>query len=259
MLWGGGQVYKLYCTDDGGVAADADGGAGEDGQAQSGEKATFEVLAATGAADGALGKARGWMLAWRDISSPTNERTVITTVLPVQGLGGTAHVLLTPYSVHQAACLLAMLNSLVLDYVDRCKQAGTHVALFIFQQLPVLPPEAFTAHDVEFVCERVAKLTRTADDINAVWLTDYPSYTFQEPQERLRIQSELDAYIARMYGLTRDELRYILDPKELMGDDFPSETFTVLKKNEKKLYGEYLTARLVLEAFDALEAGTLKA
>lgn len=44
-----------------------------------------------------------------------------------------------------------------------------------------------------------------------------------------------------------------------MGDDFPAETFTVLKDKEQKLYGEYLTARLVLEAFDALEAGTLKA
>ena len=92
-----------------------------------------------------------------------------------------------------------------------------------------------------------------------MWLTDYPSYIFQEPEERLRIRSELDAYIARMYGLTRDELRYILDPKELMGDDFPSETFSGLKNKEQKLYGEYLTARLVLEAFDSLEAGTLKA
>ena len=71
-------------------------GAGEDGQAQSGEKASFEVLeAATGSEDGTLGKACGWMLAWRDIARATDERTVITTVLPVQGLGGTAHVLLT--------------------------------------------------------------------------------------------------------------------------------------------------------------------
>ena len=257
---GGGQVYKLYCTDDGGVTADADTGAGENRQAQTGERESFEVLvAATGAADGALGKARGWMLAWRDIASATNERTVIVSVLPCVGMGNSAGVLLTPFTDHKAACLLAVLNSLVVDYIDRCKQSGAHVNLFIFKQLPVLPPDAFTPQDVAFICERVAKLTRNADDINAVWLTDYPSYSFQEPKERLRIRAELDAYIARMYGLTRDELRYILDPKELMGDDFPAETFTVLKDKEQKLYGEYLTARLVLEAFDALEAGTLKA
>ena len=253
MLWGGGQVYKLYCTDDGGVTADADTGAGENRQAQTGERESFEVLvAATGAADGALGKARGWMLAWRDIASATNERTVIVSVLPCVGMGNSAGVLLTPFTDHKAACLLAVLNSLVVDYIDRCKQSGAHVNLFIFKQLPVLPPDAFTPQDVAFICERVAKLTRNADDINAVWLTDYPSYSFQEPKERLRIRAELDAYIARMYGLTRDELRYILDPKELMGDDFPAETFTVLKDKEQKLYSEYLTKSLVLEAFDAL-------
>ena len=32
---------------------------------------------------------------------------------------------------------------------------------------------------------------------------------------RAQIRAELDAYYARLYGLTRDELRYILDPKEV--------------------------------------------
>ena len=27
------------------------------------------------------------------------------------------------------------------------------------------------------------------------------------------VRAELDAYYARLYGLTRDELRYILDPR----------------------------------------------
>ena len=33
------------------------------------------------------------------------------------------------------------------------------------------------------------------------------------------MDTELDAYYARLYGLTRDELRYILDPKEVHGED----------------------------------------
>jgi hypothetical protein len=36
----------------------------------------------------------------------------------------------------------------------------------------------------------------------------------------------LDACYARLYALTRDELRYILDPKEVHGEDFPGETLT---------------------------------
>jgi hypothetical protein len=32
------------------------------------------------------------------------------------------------------------------------------------------------------------------------------------------------------FGLTRDELRYIFDPKDVYGSDFPGETFCVLKE-----------------------------
>jgi hypothetical protein len=62
---------------------------------------------------------------------------------------------------------------------------------------------------------------------------------------------ELDACYARLYGHVRDELRYILDPKEVHGEDFPGETFRVLKEKEIKQFGEYRTRRLVLEAWDA--------
>lgn len=52
---------------------------------------------------------------------------------------------------------------------------------------------------------------------------------------------------------SRDELRYILDPTDIMGDDYPSKTFRVLKNNELRTYGEYRTRLLVLEAWDTLE------
>jgi hypothetical protein len=70
---------------------------------------------------------------------------------------------------------------------------------------------------------------------------------------RAQFCAESDAYYARLYGLTRDELRYILDPKEVYGEDFPGETFRVLKEKEIKQFGEYRTRRLVLEAWDKLE------
>lgn len=50
----------------------------------------------------------------------------------------------------------------------------------------------------------------------------------------------------------------ILDPADVMGADYPSETFRVLKKNEIAKYGEYRTARLVLQAWDRLRAGELQ-
>ena len=50
----------------------------------------------------------------------------------------------------------------------------------------------------------------------------------------LQLRAELDAYYARLYGLTRDELRYTLrvDPKEVHGEDFPGEIFHLLKGKE---------------------------
>jgi hypothetical protein len=69
---------------------------------------------------------------------------------------------------------------------------------------------------------------------------------------RAQLRAELDAYYTRLYGLTHDELRYILDPKEVYGEDFPRETFRVLKEKDVKHFGEYRTRRLVLEAWDKL-------
>jgi len=78
-----------------------------------------------------------------------------------------------------------------------------------------------------------------------------PPFIWHE-ERRAQIRAELDAYYAKLYGLTRDELRYILDPADIYGADFPSETFRVLKNNEMKKYGEYRTQRLVLAAWDKL-------
>ena len=55
--------------------------------------------------------------------------------------------------------------------------------------------------------------------------------------------------------MTRDELRYILDPKDVYGPDFPGETFRVLKDREIREFGEYRTRRLVLEAWDRMFTG----
>lgn len=94
------------------------------------------------------------------------------------------------------------------------------------------------------------------------------------------LRAELDAYYARLYGLNRKQLRYILDPhglsKKELEDildpwedptctgphllpavpalDFPGETFRVLKNKEEKQFGEYRTRRLVLEAWERLHA-----
>ena len=60
-----------------------------------------------------------------------------------------------------------------------------------------------------------------------------------------------------LYGLSYEELNYILDPSDVVGDDYPSVTFPTLKSNEISNYGEYLTKRLVLENFQKITNGEL--
>ena len=127
------------------------------------------------------------------------------------------------------------------------------------KQLPILSPNRYSAFDTEFICARVLELTYTAYDLKP-WALDlgYDGEPFAfDPERRAILRAELDAYYAKLYGLDRDELRYILDPADVMGQDYPSETFRVLKNKELKEFGEYRTQRLVLEAWDKLEAGEL--
>jgi len=69
-----------------------------------------------------------------------------------------------------------------------------------------------------------------------------PQFKWDDPStgsgRREILRAESGAYYAILYGLTRDELRYILDPKDVYGPDFPGETFRVLKEKEEREYGE---------------------
>jgi hypothetical protein len=61
---------------------------------------------------------------------------------------------------------------------------------------------------------------------------DGPPFSWDEAR-RAWLRAELDAFFAAKYGLTRDELHYVLGPADVMGADYPSETFRVLKENER--------------------------
>lgn len=59
--------------------------------------------------------------------------------------------------------------------------------------------------------------------------------------DRAQLRAEIDAYVAHLYGLSRDDFAYILD------------TFPVLKKKEKKTFGEFMSKRKCLEEYDRIE------
>jgi hypothetical protein len=199
---------------------------------------------------------RKWLFGFRDITMKELERTAIFTILPREAYSD-------PFLIFQdseplkMACLLGSLNSLTFDYCARLKVGGTHLKKYILYQLPVLPPSTYAPVDIDFIAPRVLELVYTAYDLRP-FAEDmgYHGEPFRwDVVRRAQLRAELDAYYARLYRLTRDELRYILDPKEVYGEDFPGETFRVLKEKEIKQFGEYRTRRLALEAWDSMESG----
>jgi hypothetical protein len=214
---------------------------------------------------------RGWLLGFRNIARNTDERTAIFGVLPRVAVGNSAPiVLLSPQiSAQLAACLVGNLSGLSFDYVARQKIGGTNMNFFYINQFAVLPPVAYTPEDLAYIAPRVLELVYTAWDMQP-FARDLgyggPPFRWDE-ERRALLRAELDAYYAGLYGLTRKQLRYILNPHDLTDreledildptedpldaprtKDFPGETFRVLKERETKQYGEYRTKRLVLEA-----------
>jgi hypothetical protein len=200
-----------------------------------------------------------WLMGFRGITNVTNERSLIAPCFPWSGMGNSMPLLFPSLNMGNRilACFSVNLSMLCLDYVVRQKIGGTNLNFFYMQQFPALPPSQYTERDVAFILPRVVELTYTSEAMRP-FAEDmgYKGSPFKwDPERRAHLRAELDAYYARLYGLTGDELRYILDPSDVLGEDYPSETFRVLKHNEIRQFGEYRTARLVLQAWDRLESG----
>jgi hypothetical protein len=198
-------------------------------------------------------------MGWRDIARSTDERTLVSGVFPVSGCGDKFLLMFSSETSEKSSALYASLNSLVCDYVARQKLGGTSFKYFTMKQITVLPPTLYTPFALAFIIPRVLELTYNSRSV-APFARDlgYDGAPFAWNEDRrAHLRAELDAWYARAYGLARDELRYILDPADLKGPDYPSETFRVLKKNEIARFGEYRTARLVLQAWDRMERGEL--
>ncbi|MFH6601827.1 Eco57I restriction-modification methylase domain-containing protein [Ectopseudomonas khazarica] len=198
-----------------------------------------------------------YLLGWRDICRSTDERTVIASVLPWVAVGNTMPLMFPKKGMPaQKAALLANLDSLVYDYVARQKVGGTHLTYSYLKQFPTLPPDAYDEDDLTYIVQRVLELAYTAHDLKPFAEDlDYHGEPFPwQPERRHQLKCELDAYYAHLYGLTRDELLYILDPQNVMPEGYPSVTFPGLKRKELAEYGEYRTQVRVMAEYERLAA-----
>ncbi|MGZ2356615.1 N-6 DNA methylase [Streptomyces sp. 372A] len=179
-------------------------------------------------------------LAFLRISSPTNQRTMISAILPPAAIGDSVFLLHTRSS-RDSAALVAHFNSFVYDYVTRQKAAGLNLNFFYIRQLPVLPPETADRH-TDFLIPRVLELTCTANDMTpfAVALGDTRGPFRWDEDRRSRIRAELDAFFFHLYGIGRADTAYILD------------TFPIVRRKDEARYGGYRTRDLILTEYDRM-------
>jgi len=193
-------------------------------------------------------------LCYKDVTSPTNERTMIAAFVPHVALVNSAPLVLCRDGIgpRLECCQLANLNSFALDFVARQKVGGVHLNFFIVEQLPVLAPDAYAERCPwqerqtleRWISDRVLKLTCTANDM--LPLAEAAGFTEGvhkwKPDERARLKAELDAAYFMLYGIDRDDVEYILS------------TFTGTQRRDAAETGAFRTAELILAAYDALRA-----
>ncbi|MET9823113.1 DNA methyltransferase [Streptomyces sp. NPDC006349] len=193
---------------------------------------------------------RKWFFAFRKITSSTDERTFIGSIVPRAGLGDSGNIIMSRESPKKTATLAALFSSLMLDYIARQKIGGVNFNYFIVKQLPVLSPASVEPH-MDFILARFLELTYTARDMTpfARDLDDAGEPFRWDDQRRTQLRAELDACFFHLYGISRKDTDYILE-------SFQTERGG-LKNNEIAKFGEYRTKRLVLTEYDRMAAAGL--
>lgn len=202
-----------------------------------------------------------WLLGFKDITSPTNERTMIASFIPRTAATNKFVLLLSDTPTRRLACLLANLNAFALDYCTRQKIGGVTLNFFIVEQLPTLPPERYDdkcpwskKETLEhWISERVLKLSCTAEDmIPLAQACDFKGspgrgdgvHLWKE-QERKELRAELDAAYFILYGIERADVEYILSTFTNTGYLPPDKRLNLNQPFERGSAGE-----LILERYD---------
>ena len=196
-----------------------------------------------------------WTVAFKDVTAPTNVRTMIAAVVPRSAYGNTLPFLMPTaeamawYS-ENVWLSVACLNSFPFDFVARQKVQGQHLNLYILEQLPVIAPDDYdrrfgdtSARDL--VRDHVLRLTYTAHDMEPFARDlgyDGPPYIWNE-EERRHLRARLDALYFHLYGLDREDAAYVLG------------TFPIVRRHDERDFNSYRTRDLVLAYMSALDAG----
>jgi hypothetical protein len=203
----------------------------------------------------ALGISGQWLFGYRNITNTTNERTLVASMMPPSGTGNSVLLLAHPKAEHPIVRALALgtfLGTLVVDYASRQKLGGSNFTYNYFRQIPVLNLEALVG-DCEtplgtrllsWLISRAIELSCFPRALEGALAEIGASTAPQawDASRRRTIRCELDALAFHLYGISRDDVDYILD------------TFPIVAAREQEQFGEYRLKLEILEIYDVMAA-----
>ena len=199
-----------------------------------------------------------WLITFRNtISSGADTRSLRVSIIPAFGCGNSLPIIYEYSGGDYPFVLVGILNSIVIDFVVKQKVSGGNLNFYIMEQLPIPRKENLSTSDIEFISSRVKSLSFTSTALskrkehcainqNLSWSPILDEY------KRSEVKAEIDVYIAKLFGLTRLEMEFLLDDSTDEIANSNTSTFSALKSVELKEFGEYRSKRLCLEAWDRL-------
>ncbi|MCM2370624.1 Eco57I restriction-modification methylase domain-containing protein [Aporhodopirellula aestuarii] len=211
----------------------------------------------------------------RRITRSTDERSLISALIPEAGISDSATLLVT--DMNDAVHVVGVFNSFAMDYFARQKLAGVTLSPYILRQFPIpshdqLNSLKLLAGNLVWLPNRVLELTFTAWDLEAFALDfGYKGPPFRWDEERrFRLRCELDAAYFHLYmgepeewGADNSELRAMFHtPRDAV--EYIMETFPIVKRKDiartevKNEAGEvvtpgtYVTKDTILEIYDEM-------
>jgi len=190
----------------------------------------FEPQYLIGEADflGKAGIAHGPKLAFMDITSATNARTMISVVIDDMPCGNSTPVLtLTPRSLSKLLFVSTVTNSLTFDFAARQRTGGLHLNWFVVSECP-LPTVAENSSEFLRLCTNAARLTFLHRRYAKEWLLLKPHFDQSSEwkhlwavteEDRLRLRVECDALVADLFGLDVPQCDWLFrnDPTDPKG------------------------------------------
>jgi len=209
---------------------------------------------------------RKYRLGFCDVASPTNQRAFVSALIPPSTICGdkVPTVLFSNDDNRLLMLWLAVANAICMDFIVR-KKVSLKMSFTLVDSLPL--PREFNDHPLErLIALDALRLAATGPEMTEFWSTTAPMLGLNprteapvvNTQERDQLRAEIDVLVARdLFGITRNEMRYLLDPADILGADCEFETFGALKRAEEKQWnGRFRTRDLILDTWDSLRLPT---